>query len=95
MVNCNEVLDEIKNIVEDNDWSFGEDYYGRYGKHAAFVIQAPEKPFCNFAKELCDELSENQDEELEVTIAKLAIVKAALSKIDTIGKYDSVFEVEV
>lgn len=80
----------IKEVIEDHEWEIRRDYYGRHGRHCDAVIIAPEEDFLELAKELCENLKcgGTPPDKRE---AELTIIQAALSRIDSMGKYDSVF----
>lgn len=83
----------IKEVIEDHDWEIRRDYYGRYGSQYDAVIIAPEADFVALAKELCENLKcgGTPPDKRE---AELTIIQAALSRIDSMGKFDSVFALE-
>lgn len=83
----------IKEVIEDYEWEIRIDYYGRYGRHCHAVIIAPEKDFLELAKELCENIKcgGTPPDKRE---AELTIIQAALSRIDSMGKYNSVFALD-
>ena len=80
----------IKEVIEDHEWEIRVDYYGTYGRHYDAVIIAPEEDFLELAKELCENIKcgGTPPDKRE---AELTIIQAALSRIDSMGKYGSVF----
>lgn len=80
----------IKEVIEDNGWEIGIDYYGRHGRHCDAVIIAPEEDFLELARELCENIKcgGTPPDKRE---AELTIIQAALSRIDSMGKCNSVF----
>lgn len=80
----------IKEVIEDHEWEIRIDYYGRHGQHYDAVIIAPEEDFLELAKELCENIKCGGTPP-DKRGAELTIIQAALSRIDSMGKYDSVF----
>lgn len=87
------MLSYIKEIIEDHEWEIRGDYYGRHGRHCHAVIIAPEEDFLELAKELCENIKcgGTPPDKRE---AELTIIQAALSRIDSMGKYNSVFALD-
>lgn len=85
----------IKKVIEDHEWEIRRDYYGRRGRRCDAVIIAPEEDFLELAKELCENikaaLSRRGGTPPDKREAELTIIQAALSRIDSMGKYDAVF----
>lgn len=84
------MLSYIKEVIEGHEWEIRRDYYGRHGRHHYAVIIAPEEDFLELAKELCENIKCGRTPP-DKREAELTIIQAALSRIDCMGKYGSVF----